>query len=82
MHRRDLVDPEIAEYRGRIVKTTGDGLVVDFGSLVDAVRCAAEIQRGMLDREREVRGNGASAFASASISATSSSMMATSSATG
>jgi TolB-like protein/class 3 adenylate cyclase len=53
-HRRDLVDPKIAEYRGRIVKTTGDGLLVEFGSVVDAVRCAAEIQRGMLDRDRNV----------------------------
>jgi TolB-like protein/class 3 adenylate cyclase len=51
-HRRELVDPKIAEYRGRIVKTTGDGLLVEFGSVVDAVRCAAEIQRGMLDRDR------------------------------
>jgi class 3 adenylate cyclase len=40
-HRRDLLDPKIAEYRGRIVKTTGDGLLVEFGSVVDAVRCAA-----------------------------------------
>jgi len=53
-HRRELVDPKIAEYRGRIVKTTGDGLLVEFGSVVDAVRCAAEIQRGMLDRDRDV----------------------------
>jgi class 3 adenylate cyclase len=53
-HRRELVDPEIAECRGRIVKTTGDGLLVEFGSVVDAVRCAAEIQRGMLDRDRDV----------------------------
>ena len=53
-HRRNLVDPKIAEYRGRIVKTTGDGLLVEFGSVVDAVRCAAEIQRGVLDRDRDV----------------------------
>jgi TolB-like protein/class 3 adenylate cyclase len=53
-HRRDLVDPKIAEHRGRIVKTTGDGLLVEFASVVDAVRCAAEIQRGMLDRDRDV----------------------------
>src|SRR5262249_23178502 len=52
-HRRDLVDPKIAEYHGRIVKTTGDGMLVEFGSVVDAVRCAAEIQRGMLDRDRD-----------------------------
>src|SRR5262249_49092199 len=52
-HRRDLVDPKIAEYRGRIVKTTGDGMLVEFGNVVDAVRCAAEIQRSMLDRDRD-----------------------------
>ncbi|MGH6714795.1 MAG: adenylate/guanylate cyclase domain-containing protein [Bradyrhizobium sp.] len=43
--RRVLVDPKIAEHRGRIVKTTGDGMLVEFASAVDAVRCAAEIQR-------------------------------------
>jgi TolB-like protein/class 3 adenylate cyclase len=53
-HRRDLVDPKIAEHRGRIVKTTGDGLLVEFASVVGAVRCGAEIQRGMLDRNRDV----------------------------
>jgi adenylate cyclase len=46
-HRRALVDPKIAEHRGRIVKTTGDGMLVEFGSAVDAVRCAVEVQRGM-----------------------------------
>jgi adenylate cyclase len=45
--RSALVDPKIAEYRGRIVKTTGDGMLVEFGSAVDAVRCAVEVQRGM-----------------------------------
>jgi adenylate cyclase len=53
-HRRQLVDPKIAEHRGRIVKTTGDGLLVEFLSVVDAVRCAVEVQRGMLDRESEM----------------------------
>ena len=53
-HRRQLIDPKIAEHRGRIVKTTGDGLLVEFASVVDAVRCAAEVQRGMIDREPEV----------------------------
>ena len=42
--RRELVDPEIAEHRGRIVKTTGDGLLVEFASVVDAVRCAVAVQ--------------------------------------
>jgi adenylate cyclase len=50
-HRRELVDPKIREYRGRIVKTTGDGMLVEFSSVVDAVRCAVEIQRAMLDRD-------------------------------
>src|SRR6202045_3196821 len=46
-HRRELIDPKISERRGRIVKTTGDGLLVEFSSVVDALRCATEIQRGM-----------------------------------
>jgi adenylate cyclase len=50
-HRRELVDPKIREHRGRIVKTTGDGMLVEFASVVDAVRCAAELQRAMIDRE-------------------------------
>src|SRR5215469_17865044 len=44
-HRRALVDPKIAEHRGRIVKTTGDGMLVEFASVVDALRCAVEVQR-------------------------------------
>jgi adenylate cyclase len=50
-HRRGLVDPKISEHSGRIVKTTGDGMLVEFPSVVDAVRCAAEVQRAMIDRE-------------------------------
>ena len=53
-HLRELVDPKIAEHRGRIVKHTGDGFLAEFASVVDAVRCAVEIQRGMIDREPEV----------------------------
>src|SRR5690242_11921088 len=49
-HRRELIDPKIAEHRGRIVKTTGDGLLIEFASVVDAGRCAVEIQRGMTAR--------------------------------
>ena len=49
--RRQLIDPKIKEHRGRIVKTTGDGVLAEFPSVVDAVRCAAEVQRDMLDRE-------------------------------
>ena len=48
--RRELIDPKIAEHRGRIVKATGDGALVEFASAVDAVRCAMEIQRGMAER--------------------------------
>src|SRR5947199_4361638 len=51
--RRQLIDPKITEHRGRIVKTTGDGLLAEFASVVDAVRCAAEVQRAMIDREPE-----------------------------
>src|ERR1700693_46476 len=52
--RRELGDPKIVEHRGRIVKTTGDGLLVEFASVVDAMRCAAEIQRGMIDRDAAI----------------------------
>jgi len=50
-HLGELVNPKIAEHRGRIVKNTGDGLLAEFASVVDAVRCAVEVQRGMADRE-------------------------------
>jgi len=53
-HRKELVDPKITEYRGRIVKTTGDGMLVEFVSVVDAVRCAVDIQRNMVERNAEV----------------------------
>ena len=53
-HRRELIDPKIAEYGGRIVKTTGDGLLLDFPSVVDAVRCAVDVQRGMTERNAAV----------------------------
>ena len=53
-HRRDLVDPKINEHRGRIVKTTGDGMLVEFASVVDALRCAVEVQRGMVARNAKV----------------------------
>ena len=49
-HLRELVNPKIAEHRGRIVKNTGDGFLAEFASVVDAVRCAVEIQRGMSER--------------------------------
>ena len=50
-HLQELVNPKIGEHRGRIVKNTGDGFLVEFASVVDAVRCAVEIQRGMPERE-------------------------------
>src|SRR5262245_50095621 len=53
-HRKELVNPKITEHRGRIVKTTGDGMLVEFVSVVDAVRCAVDIQRGMVDRNTHV----------------------------
>jgi adenylate cyclase len=52
--RHELLDPKIAEHRGRIVKTTGDGLLVEFASVVDAVRCAVEVQQAMPERNTGV----------------------------
>ena len=52
--RKDLVDPTIAKHRGRIVKTTGDGMLVEFASAVDAVRSAVEVQRGMTEQNAAV----------------------------
>ena len=52
--RRALVDPKIAEYRGRIVKTTGDGVLVEFASAVDAARCAVDVQRGLTEQNSTV----------------------------
>ena len=52
-HLQELVNPKIAEHRGRIVKNTGDGFLAEFPSVVDAVRCAVEIQRGMAERNAE-----------------------------
>ena len=54
MHRRELIDPLIAEHRGRIVKLMGDGALVEFASVVDAVACAVAIQEGMAGRERDL----------------------------
>ncbi|MGC2200959.1 MAG: adenylate/guanylate cyclase domain-containing protein [Stellaceae bacterium] len=52
--RRELIDPKIAEHHGRIVKTTGDGLLVEFASVVDAVRCAVAVQQAMPERNTDV----------------------------
>ena len=49
-HRRELIDPLIDQHRGRIFKTTGDGMLIEFASVVDAVRCAVVVQQGMEDR--------------------------------
>jgi TolB-like protein len=53
-HRKALIDPKIGEHHGRIVKTTGDGMLVEFASVVDAVRCAVEVNRGMIERNADV----------------------------
>src|SRR6266852_661529 len=53
-HLRELVDPKIEEHRGRIVKNTGDGLLAEFASVVDAVRCAVEVQQAMPERNAGV----------------------------
>jgi adenylate cyclase len=53
-HRRELIDPLIAQHQGRIVKTTGDGILIEFASIVDAVRCAIVVQQGMEDRNANV----------------------------
>ena len=55
--RVELIDPTIAAHNGRLVKTTGDGLLVEFGSLVDALRCATEVQAGMGERNATVPAN-------------------------
>ena len=53
-HRREFLEPKIAQHRGRIVKRTGDGVLVEFASAVDAARCAVDIQRGMIERNATV----------------------------
>jgi TolB-like protein/class 3 adenylate cyclase len=53
-HRGELIDPKIGEHRGRIVKTTGDGMLVEFASVVDAVRCAVDVQQRMGERNTDV----------------------------
>jgi adenylate cyclase len=53
-HLLELVDPKIREHRGRVVKNTGDGFLAEFPSVIEAVRCAAEVQRGMADRNTNI----------------------------
>ena len=52
--RKTLFDPKVADHRGRIVKNTGDGALVEFASVIDAVRCANEIQRGVAEQNTNV----------------------------
>ena len=80
-HRRELIDPGIAEYGDRSVKTTGDGLLLEFSSVVNAVRCAVDLQPLMAERNAGGPPRSRSNYVSASTSATSSSMRATSLAT-
>ena len=54
-HRRELIDPKIAEHKGRIVKTTGDGILIEFPSVVEAVACAVAVQLGMAERNVSIR---------------------------
>ena len=55
--RSDLIDPTISVHHGRIVKRTGDGSIIEFNSVVDAVRCAIEVQRAMVERNAGVASN-------------------------
>ena len=52
-HRRELIDPKVAEHRGRIVKTTGDGILLEFASVLDAVHCSLEVQQAMAERNAD-----------------------------
>ena len=51
--RRELIEPKTAEYHGGVVKLMGDGALVEFASVVDAVQCAADVQRGMVERNAD-----------------------------
>ena len=64
--RSDLIDPTIAVHNGRVVKRTGDGSIVEFRSVVDAVRCAIEVQNGMVERNAGPLQSAASSSALAS----------------
>ena len=80
--RQDFIEPKIAEHHGRVAKLMGDGVLVEFASVVDAVECAVAIQQGIAERQAELPEASASRSASASTSATSSSKARTSTATG
>ena len=66
-HFAELIHPKIAEHRGRVVKNTGDGLLAEFASVIEAVRCAIVVQREMGEATGSFRQMTASSFASASI---------------
>jgi adenylate cyclase len=53
-HRRELIDPKNKQYRGRVVKTTGDGILIEFPSVVDAISCSIEVQQGMRERNADI----------------------------
>ncbi len=63
--RREVVDPRIAKHNGRIVKTTGDGLLLEFASVVDAARCVLEVQTAMAEKNADVPEDRRIAFRSA-----------------
>src|SRR4026207_1775059 len=65
--RSDMIDPTIAVHHGRVVKRTGDGAIVEFRSVIDAVRCAIEVQSGMVERMLVFRLSAVSSFVSAFI---------------
>src|SRR5437763_15520874 len=67
--RAELIDPGIAQHNGRIVETTGDGMLVEFGSVVDAMRCATRVQEAMAERNAGEPEGAASRSGSGSISA-------------
>ncbi len=69
--RSDLIDPAVAAHHGRIVKRTGDGSIVEFRSVVDAVRCAIEVQTGLIERNAGVPPERRIEFRAGSTSATS-----------
>jgi adenylate cyclase len=62
--RSDLLDPTIAGHHGRVVKRTGDGAIVEFRSVIDAVRCALEVQGGMVERNAGLPPSAESSFGS------------------
>jgi adenylate cyclase len=66
--RSDMIDPTIAVHNGRVVKRTGDGSIIEFRCVVDAVRCAIEVQNAMLERNAGLPRNVASSSGSTSIS--------------